>query len=228
MNEGGRWVSIGEASKTYGVTVHTVRRWCDTVFILDIYVRNTKTRTKSNGLIDKITIRIHKESDIFYSQKEKNTIFGYLPDIITKKLSLPKKVLVSNICNPYGNYIFDIWADKKNYTDKKNLFLVAVNELDLVIGIALFIPNETKYVEFKAFCIEEKYGGKGIATNFIKKSLCIAKNKWKTMKTMVLVSTKDGYNLYKKNGFRDMTEKESEALEYSTDHDDEKTMIMEM
>lgn len=30
MNGGGRWVSLGEASKIYGVTVHTVRRWCDT------------------------------------------------------------------------------------------------------------------------------------------------------------------------------------------------------
>lgn len=29
MNNEGRWVSIGEASKIYGVTVHSIRRWCD-------------------------------------------------------------------------------------------------------------------------------------------------------------------------------------------------------
>ena len=28
-NERGRWISIGEASEIYGVSVNTVRRWCD-------------------------------------------------------------------------------------------------------------------------------------------------------------------------------------------------------
>lgn len=164
--------------------------------------KTTTTKKSSN-----ITIRLYNDKDIFYSQKEENTAFAYMPGFIGNMFGAQQKILTSDICNPYGNYVFDIWSDKKSFTDKKNLFVVALNEKKLIIGVCLFI-KESNFITLKALCIEKAYRNKGIAEKLLRKSFTFAEDKYGKNKTYLLLATKEGYKLYKKIGFRELSKAE--------------------
>ena len=66
MNDTGRWVNIGEASKFYGVSVNTVRRWCDNNSI-------ESKRTPGNQRVILVS-----SGNVFTNSKDSKTDFIYV------------------------------------------------------------------------------------------------------------------------------------------------------
>lgn len=155
-------------------------------------------------MFDDIEIRYYRESDVFYSESREYINFLYhVPKFITNLLGVSGDFLSTKICYPYtdDNDIFDYDELKKNKNYINDKIVIVAVKKNKVIGICIFTIYE-KYVYLKLFCIEVIIRKSGFGKHFIES--CMKLLKRNTELPLVLVSTEEGHNFYKKVGFRDI------------------------
>ncbi len=154
-------------------------------------------------MFEDIEIRYYKFSDVFFSEKATYNDWHFFPKILTDILGINTSHLTTDICYPYIDdmSILDYESLKKdrNYLNDK-LVVVAVQK-KRVVGISIF-KIFSRMVYLSVFCIEKIVRKTGFAQYFLKNSIGLVLIKYKL--PIILVSTEEGYNLYKKEGFVDI------------------------
>lgn len=145
-------------------------------------------------------IRPWRHTNRFHSEAQERTLWARLPRPVTSALGLRRELRTSKICDPYGSYVFDVWADKAAMSDPRNLAVVALSDRGLVVGICLMLP-EARRVHLKAFCVEPAWRGKGLAGKLLAAALGLAAKKWGRLPVR-LSSTPEGRRLYARHGFQ--------------------------
>jgi GNAT superfamily N-acetyltransferase len=125
-----------------------------------------------------------------------------------------KKVTVrhTNVCKPFDKVVWNIFKPKdldltlSLFYDKK------------AIGVAGFEFLENPFLEKKAivldaFCIHEKFRGKGIADVFLQIAVTLAKDSAQT-NNVLLYSSNMGKKFYERNGFEKLKEKQFSDFAY--------------
>ncbi len=154
-------------------------------------------------MYEDIDIRYYKFSDVFYSEKVTYNDWHFFPSVIMNILGISTSHLTSNICYPYVDddsiLDYDSLRKDRNYL-KDKLVVVAVRKKKIV-GISIF-KIFSRMIYLSIFCIEKIMRGTGFARYFLNNSLKLVSSKYNS--PIVLISTEEGYNLYKKQGFVDI------------------------
>ena len=167
----------------------------------------------------KIAYRLYKNNDKFFSEREESTVFNYIPTPLANLFGAQQTIITSDICNPYGNYVFDIWSDKPDLLKANNLTVVAVNTDDLIVGVCYFTKDKN-YIHLKALCIDPSYRKQGIANDLMKEGIKQANKKYGKNNPYLLTATPDGVKLYKKNGFKPMSDEQITEYNYPEPNDE--------
>lgn len=174
------------------------------------------SRSKHN-----VDVRPWRSSNKFYTDGFESTLWDRLPHFVTRPVGLKRKLRTSKLCHPYGSYIFDLWSHEKQMQDPRNLFVVALSQ-GFVVGILLLKPHGKQELYLEALCIEPEFRSKGIADKLLRESIKAAHAKYGPT-SILLNSTKEALNLYKRRGFKVMSA--LEAYAYGMQASDETPML---
>lgn len=151
-------------------------------------------------MFEDIDIRYYRFSDVFLSEKATYNDWHFFPRILTDMLGINTTHLTTDICYPYVDdmSILDYESLKKdrNYLNDK-LAVVAIQK-KRVVGISIF-KIFSRMIYLSVFCIEKIVRGTGFARYFLNRCISLILIRYKL--PIILVSTEEGYNLYKKQGF---------------------------
>lgn len=155
-------------------------------------------------MFDDIEIRYYRESDIFFSEKKDiiNYMY-YVPKFLTNILGVEEDFLSTELCHPYSGeediFDYDRFKNDREYL-KDKLVIVAIKN-NKVVGICIYTIFN-KFIYLKLFCIERIIRKKGFSRYFLNLSINLLRNNYNL--PLILISTTEGYNLYKKQGFKDI------------------------
>lgn len=164
-------------------------------------------------MFDDIEIRYYRENDIFYSESREyvNSLY-HVPKFITNILGVSGDFLSTDICFPYieESDIFDYDELKKDKTFLKDKIIIVAVRKKKVVGICIFAFYE-KFIYLKLFCVELIMRKSGFSGYFLE--ACIGLLKHNTNLPLLLVSTEEGHNFYKKINFKDIKYSEISHLD---------------
>lgn len=155
-------------------------------------------------MFEDIEIRYYRENDIFYSESREYINYIYhVPKMITNILGISGDYLSTDICFPYinDNSIFDYDELKKDKTFLKDKIVIVAVRKKKVVGICIFTFYE-KFIYLKLFCVELIMRKSGFSGHFIE--TCLGLLRYNTSLPLLLVSTEEAHNFYKKNNFKDI------------------------
>lgn len=159
-------------------------------------------------MFEDIEIRYYRENDIFYSESREYINYIYhVPKMITNILGISGDYLSTDICFPYIEEfdIFDYDELKKDKTFLKDKIIIVAVRKKKVVSICIFTFYE-KFIYLKLFCVELIMRKSGFSKYFLE--ACIGLLKHNTSLPLLLVSTEEGHNFYKKVNFKDVKYKD--------------------